>query len=806
MQTLLKTKIGTFLVVSSVLAVWTLLAAQPVQAHTDALPRLSCSSSILPDDEFLDDVTQDITGGTASGDTANFNNISALTTKKGNDDITDPDSGDSDYYYAKITVPALTAGELMVSDSGDGPSDAILCGRQGGDVTSKTDYSDHDKAEDARDDALKAAMEADDDAAKPDASDSTLMRDLRAAANELGDAADALRKVGTDAADTAADTAEADEMTADDAADADDADEASLQRALEAAADDLEAAADVLGDAADDDHMGFDISALISSGDEEYVVVVAVPADTTDAPSLEITFKGVMSTDATDPDGGSFTQNNQRITRTLKTTTNDPGLLTVKTTGSAVDTEGTLEDSNNATVAMDEGSSGNFEIVSPVKADGTYDVHVEGQTRSERGDFDLKVEFGVAIDLGTAATSNDGTTRDEMLEPGRADYFFFNATALRFLTVQTQKHVDVTTETDTTGTLFSTNGMITTDTNSGTDNNFLLRTPISIRDYIVEVKGARSSTEGEYRLVMSSQAATTRGSAPNMLTATPATDQTLTAAAVVPYSIAVTAPGTLQVKTTGSTDTVGVLYGPNGQQIAADDDSGDGMNFLITEYVEAGQHIVTIEGQTRTTTGDYTLVVNFVEGADIDVGTVPGSSDERVVELERQVRELEDDLDECPVPVVTDARGVLENPSGGGVRSGIGVISGWVCAAEEVEVRIFRAPNVHLRTLAVAYGTSRPDVPQNSSCNNAHAGFGMTYNFNHLPEGEYTIRAFADDDQIGIDETFEVVHLVASFPDANRFLEDLDGMCRVENFPGTGETTRLEWEQSLQNFVITGVR
>ena len=52
MQTLLKTKIGTFLVVSSVLALWTLLAAQHVQAHTLTNP--SCSGLPTADDFFTD--------------------------------------------------------------------------------------------------------------------------------------------------------------------------------------------------------------------------------------------------------------------------------------------------------------------------------------------------------------------------------------------------------------------------------------------------------------------------------------------------------------------------------------------------------------------------------------------------------------------------------------------------------------------------------------------------------------------------------------------------------------------------------
>ena len=65
---------------------------------------------------------------------------------------------------------------------------------------------------------------------------------------------------------------------------------------------------------------------------------------------------------------------------------------------------------------------------------------------------------------------------------------------------------------------------------------------------------------------------------------------------VAPYSINVTKAGTLQLKTTGTDDTYGVLYGPDGKQIAEDNDSGEDMNFLITQAVDPGQHIVTVEG------------------------------------------------------------------------------------------------------------------------------------------------------------------------------------------------------------------
>ena len=79
----------------------------------------------------------------------------------------------------------------------------------------------------------------------------------------------------------------------------------------------------------------------------------------------------------------------------------------------------------------DEDGDGNFEIVSPVKAATHYSVFVDGQTRNEMGDYGLKVEFRVADRLRYCrrGTSDTGITRrpDEMLQFGRADYFFFTA-------------------------------------------------------------------------------------------------------------------------------------------------------------------------------------------------------------------------------------------------------------------------------------------------------------------------------------------------------------------------------------------
>ena len=476
MKAFLKTKAGVVLVGFSVLAVWMLFVAQPAQTHTLTNP--SCGSRPTADDFYTTTETAALSAG---------NSVTEMATPKRG--TGESGGGSRNHYYARITVPALTAGELIVTgNSADTPSEAALCRGSSHIADSRPSYAAaHNSANAAADTATGAEAAA----REPNASEATAKRALRNAATALRNAATALTNLATTltnagetaaAADatTAASTANSDAATATSVADAaannsatDEAD------ALGIAATRLDAAATALGA-----EMVFDpMTALISSGTEEYVVVVTIPADDTDGvAALTIDFKGVMATAADAQNGqdeGSFTNPNQRITHTLQTT--DPGLLTVETTGRAVDTKGTLDHSTDGTIAMDDPSGSNFEIVSPVKADATYSLHVEGQTRNEVGDYGLSMEFRVATDLSADATNNTGIPgRNEEITHG-ADYFFFTVAAntYRFLTVQTEKHMDVTTETNTEGRLLSTDGVVNTDTNSGVGSNFLIRAPIS---------------------------------------------------------------------------------------------------------------------------------------------------------------------------------------------------------------------------------------------------------------------------------------------------------------------------------------
>ncbi len=548
----------------------------------------------------------------------------------------------------------------------------------------------------------------------------------------------------------------------------------------------------------------------VTAGD--YFVAVRGEDDAVGTYTLNVTFTGVLPRAGTSTDKGSLTTNNQRDQYNIEIVpAGTRGLLTVRTTGNTDTKGGLLLEGTPAVLtsgmADAGGSGGNFEVTVPA-TNGDYEVYVEGQNPTTRGDYAVEVDFHVA-EIFTDATSGriEGLSDDyEIANSADGIYFFVRINGAGLLTVETIDPADTSQGTsDTTGTLYGPNGAIATDSSSGAASHFRIRAPADDGQtyYIVKVDG----TAGRFRLQVSFANVEPEGHMPLSDTTTSKTlPGTLTApgdsgpAPVHRYVLNIKAAGTLDVRTTGSINTVGVLYGPDGRQIAEDDNSGTGTNFRMAEQVETGLYLVTVEGRTRATGGDYNLHVTFIEGAlgDQDptppVDPTPPGDDQ----------DPPGDDDQCPMPVETDATGYLENPSQDGFRSGIGVISGWVCAANEVQVLIYNEQSVLQETLTVAYGTDRPDTVGQCNHLSPNTGFGMMYNFNHLPEGTYTMYAFADDTRIGTTVDFEVVHLTDfSINDTNRFLTNLPAaQCRVDNFPADGEQTLLRWEQSTQNFVI----
>ena len=136
---------------------------------------------------------------------------------------------------------------------------------------------------------------------------------------------------------------------------------------------------------------------------------------------------------------------------------------------------------------------------------------------------------------------------------------------------------------------------------------------------------------------------------------------------------------------------------------------------------------------------------------------------------------------------------ILENPQPGAFVSGIGAISGWVCDASKIEIEF---DNDAANRWQAGYGTSRVDTV--GVCGDANNGFGLLYNWNKLGDGIHTVRAFAD----GVEFASATV-AVTTF--GEEFLRDASGTFTLSDFPQPGINVDLLWQQSQQNFAISGV-
>ena len=132
--------------------------------------------------------------------------------------------------------------------------------------------------------------------------------------------------------------------------------------------------------------------------------------------------------------------------------------------------------------------------------------------------------------------------------------------------------------------------------------------------------------------------------------------------------------------------------------------------------------------------------------------------------------------------------GALENPGPASFQSGIGLLSGWVCDADVVELEINGGPR-----LAAAYGTARADTA--SVCGDTNNGFGLLFNWNLLGDGLRTVVAVADGVAFGR-APFTVTTL------GEEFVADAAGETLVADFPSLGEAVRLVWQRANQNFLL----
>ena len=141
-------------------------------------------------------------------------------------------------------------------------------------------------------------------------------------------------------------------------------------------------------------------------------------------------------------------------------------------------------------------------------------------------------------------------------------------------------------------------------------------------------------------------------------------------------------------------------------------------------------------------------------------------------------------------PVLGQA--TLENPAPGSFQSGISVISGWACEAQRIEIAFNDGPPQE-----AAYGTSRGDTQ--ATCGDTDNGFGLLFNWNLLGDGIHTVQALAD----GV-EFASLTVIVTTL--GEEFLHGASGTLLLADFPDSGASRTLRWQQGQQNFVLTDGR
>ena len=216
-----------------------------------------------------------------------------------------------------------------------------------------------------------------------------------------------------------------------------------------------------------------------------------------------------------------------------------------------------------------------------------------------------------------------------------------------------------------------------------------------------------------------------------------------TAADVDYFSVDVPHAGVLVVETSGPTATMGTVW-QDEAELATADSGGVGRNFRLSVRVAPGSVVIAVAGNGQQT-GRYTLQVTFLPG-------------------------------------------YLENPGAASFQSGIGVISGWTCDAEEVEITLNGEPQ------EAAYGTARLDT-ESVYAATVTTALGCCSTGTCWSDGEHEVVALVDG--VELDRATVTVTTLGT-----EFLQDVTGTCTAADFPTMDETVTLAWQQTQQNFVI----
>ncbi len=356
--------------------------------------------------------------------------------------------------------------------------------------------------------------------------------------------------------------------------------------------------------------------------------------------------------------------------------------------------------------------------------------------------------------------------------------------------------VETSGSSDTQGSVWQAGAELATATRGGERQNFRLSVPVEAGEVVIAVAGEQGRT-GAYRL----SARLIVGYVEN-----PASHSFQSGIGIISGWVCEAEGVVVEIKkATGEVVELAAAYGTERADTAAicgDTDNGFGVLFNWN-LLGDGTHevVVLVDGieLSRAAVTVTTLGAEFVEGLQRSflVADFPRAGEQvRVVWQESQQNfvlapaELGATL--TPVPSSGGIEGVLENPRPASFQSGIGIISGWVCEADEVVIEIDGQP------IAAAAGTERGDTLD--VCGDVDTGFGLLVNWAEFGAGAHEVVALVDGVELSR-ATVTVTLVDATAP----FVRGLAKRVELAGFPTPEETVTVEWQESQQNFVITGV-
>ena len=131
-----------------------------------------------------------------------------------------------------------------------------------------------------------------------------------------------------------------------------------------------------------------------------------------------------------------------------------------------------------------------------------------------------------------------------------------------------------------------------------------------------------------------------------------------------------------------------------------------------------------------------------------------------------------------------------ESPTQDSIQTGIGLIRGWACNADKVEISIDGGKRER-----IPYGGSRGDT-KDVCANDGLNGYGTVMAWGLLSAGEHRMQTFVDDVEIA-DVGFTVINI------DDGFLQREGVEFTLPNFPNPGQQTNIQWRDALQNFTVT---